>query len=343
MIESTQKSGLQAYHHAEAGAPAAGPATVRGGVGAGDSATTTLPFVGGGGAKAALDLAPDGAVPSDRLQQAEKALAQAMQAFASAGSPAASFTGDVARLLSRIMIEQAGEAKQNALRDRLNAREAAKADLLSQAGNMRDAAAKMMAGAVASLVTGTISGGLSIGAAAVSLGASVGQIGNMASHMKATGTATDAANAAADEMGNASKILNSANLGKADKTRLTSVVDNAAKAKTAAEQAVSQAADSFRLASAKADAAANLGRLGEAIGNLGKSIGAGTDAHYQAAAKASDAQAAEDAAEAQYTQQRSDMKKDVQDATSDMIKQIIAFIKELRDAEVEAMRAITRA
>lgn len=314
---------------------------VSGGVGADQRADGSLPPPRDGRlpnvAFPGADLSPA------RLKEAEAALQRALEGFAAAGSPAASFTGDIAKLLSRIMIEQAGEAKQNALRDRLNAREAARGDLLSQAHNMHEAASKMMAGAVASLVTGTISGALSIGAAGVSLGTSVGQIRNMTSQIDATRTATEAASAATDEVGNASKILKNAGLGKTDKAQLASVIDTAGRAKTAAEQAASQAADAFRLASAKADAAVNLGRLGEAIGGLGRSIGSGSEAHYQAGAKADDARAAEEAAQAQYTQQTADMKKDVQDAAADMIRQIIAFIKELRDAEVEAMRAITRA
>ncbi len=344
MVEGIHKPGVPASYHTDTAGAAAGSDKVKGGVGVDGAGGKTLPTVAGqAAAKAPLDLAPGGEVPADDLRQAEKALAQALQAFAAAGSPAESFTGDIARLLSRIMIEQAGEARQNALRDRLNARDAAKADLLSQAGNLRDAASKMVAGAVANLVTGSLSGLLSIGAAGISLGTSFGQIRNMTSNMSATKTATETANAATEEIGNASKILKNASLGKADKAQLNTVVDTATRAKTAAEQAASQAADAFRLANAKADAAINLGKLGEAIGGLGKSIGSGTDAHYQAMAKTSDAQATEDAAEAQYTQQTVEMKKAVQDAASDMMKQIIAFIKELRDAEVEAMRAITRA
>ncbi len=36
------------------------------------------------------------------------------------------------------------------------------------------------------------------------------------------------------------------------------------------------------------------------------------------------------------------MKKDMQESMNDMIKQIINFIKEMREAEVEAMRALTK-
>ena len=40
---------------------------------------------------------------------------------------------------------------------------------------------------------------------------------------------------------------------------------------------------------------------------------------------------------------RSSTKKEIGDQMNEMIKQIINFIKEMQDAEVDAMRAITRA
>lgn len=80
------------------------------------------------------------------------------------------FSGSTIDLLSRALVEMAGEQRKQALESRLAAREAAKTQLEGQADAMRDAAAKMIAGAIVAAV-------LQIVAAAVSIGASMGALG----------------------------------------------------------------------------------------------------------------------------------------------------------------------
>jgi hypothetical protein len=77
----------------------------------------------------------------------------------------------------------------------------------------------------------------------------------------------------------------------------------------------------------------------------GQGINAGgtsTDSKAQAEAKKLEAQGSRDAAEAQEAQQTADSKKQMEEALNDMIKQIINFLKEMREAEVDAMRSLTK-
>jgi hypothetical protein len=55
-------------------------------------------------------------------------------------------------ILGRLLIQQSASEAKSALDDRLAAREAARLDLMAQAGTMRQEAAQMIAGAVVSLV-----------------------------------------------------------------------------------------------------------------------------------------------------------------------------------------------
>lgn len=77
---------------------------------------------------------------------------------------------------------------------------------------------------------------------------------------------------------------------------------------------------------------------------IGKAVGTGqsADGMMQAEAKKMEAQGARDAAEAQEFQQIADNKKQMEDALNDMMKQIINFLKEMREAEVDAMRSLTK-
>jgi hypothetical protein len=82
------------------------------------------------------------------------------------------------------------------------------------------------------------------------------------------------------------------------------------------------------------------GGMGSLTNSLGSSFGSAQ--FSQAAAKTDEADAKRDAAEAEMHKMQGEANQHLQQGMSDMMKQIINFIKELKDAEVESMRSITR-
>ena len=243
------------------------------------------------------DLAPgDLSTPQD-IKNKLASLQNAAKLTADLPPATSAYVGNIAKFLARAMIEMASEQRQNALADRMAARETAKAELISQAGQMEKAADKMAQGALTSLITGVIGGAISVGA---SLGGAIAG----ASQLSKMSTATGMKGATPDAI---------------------------AAAKTAFDkgQTISSTASSFA-------------QVGTAFGDITKTGGSSSDGRLQADAKREEAQGSRHAAEAQYAQQAAELKKDVQDTMSEMIKQIINFIKELKEAEVDAMRALTR-
>jgi len=256
-------------------------------------------------------------------------------------APVMAFIGDLAKLLARVMIEQASEQRQNALNDRLAARETAKGELMSQAQQMDNAAAKMMSGALTSIITAAIGGAISIGGSLTGALGTMSQLGKMGTQAKATETATKQMSQANDEISNLSKLMK----GTTDPKELSSLnqkLDAAKNAQQAASTAQQSSSNLFNVANTKSSMIGGFGQAGSSLGDTTSRTGAGADARQQAEAKGMDAQGARDAADAQVAQQQADLKKELQDSLSDMIKQIINFIKELKEAEVDAMRALTK-
>lgn len=219
------------------------------------------------------------------------------------GNPAFDFSAvvdNIAKFLARAMIENAGEQRQNALNDRLAARESAKAELVSQADKMEKAADKMATGAIVNLVAGVIGGAMSIGGSAFSAVKGMSQIKEM-------------------------KGLVGEMKGK----------DISAQSFKTAETQFGGVNSQMQLTAAKSQIVAS-------SGDMTKMLGSSSDARLQAEAKREDAGGARDAADAQVAQQQAELSKDTQDTMNEMVKQIINFLKELKDAEVDAMRALTR-
>jgi len=291
--------------------------------------------------KLIADLAPGDVDTPEKLASMLGAFEAAATVVEDPGSPVMAFVGDLAKLLAKVMIEQASEQRQNALKDRLAARETARGELMSQAQQMTDAAQKMMTGAITSIVTASIGGALSVfGSLAGGIG-TLSQLGKMGNQAKATAAANKALTQATDEVSNLSKILKGAS-NPTQIAQLNAKLDPAKNAMSAAQAAQTAAGNLFSVANTKSGIAGAFGQAGSALGDTTSRAGSGVDAKQQADAKALDAQGSRDAAEAQYAQQQADLKKELQDSLSDMIKQIINFIKELKEAEVDAMRALTK-
>ena len=100
-------------------------------------------------------------------------------------------------------------------------------------------------------------------------------------------------------------------------------------------------ADTAKL-SAIGGKASNVSQLGGGISSLGSGAANFASTQSQAAAKEIESEGAILAAEAEETKSEGDIAREQQQSLDETTKQLIAFIKELRDAEVEQMAAITR-
>ncbi|WP_378940821.1 hypothetical protein [Mesorhizobium sp. ANAO-SY3R2] len=249
---------------------------------------------------AVYNLAPGDVSAPGALEAKLTSLQNAAKLLADLPPETTAFVGNIAKFLARAMIEMAGEQRQNALADRMNARETAKAELMNQADSMDKAADKMTEGALTALIAGVIGGAISI---AGSLGTAVSGLSQL--------------------------------------SKMSTAIQSM-KGMTPQEAATSLASNAFAKAQSATQVYAGIGQLATSSGEIVKTAGSTTDARLQADAKRQEAQGMRDAADAQFAQQTAELKKEVQDTMNDMIKQIINFIKELKDAEVEAMRALTR-
>jgi hypothetical protein len=233
------------------------------------------------------DLAPSGELPPEEMNAALSRLETAAAAL----DRLFNSEGNIIDLLARVMIEQAAQQRKDALEERLAAREQAKSQLLDQAGKMKEAAEKMLSGALVAMITAIVVAVVTVAISAYSIG-------------KAGQGLTAAKDAKGLE-------------GGAQQARLAQA--SALSGKGQAWGGVSQ----------------SLSGLATGVGNYAK-------ADYEAQSKKIEAEGSEMAAEAQYSQSQADIKKEMQDALNQLIQSIINFIKEMKEAEVNMMQAITR-
>ena len=299
-----------------------GDKSVRSGV---NADLQNVPQAGQGAQAGAVnDLTPAGGAAGDVLGK----LNAANGAAGKVADPAFDFSaavGNIAKFLARAMIETAGEQRQNALNDRLAARETAKAELVSQADKMEKAADKMAAGAITNLVAGVIGGAMSIGGSTFSTVKGMGQL----TEMKDVLGSLKIANADAVQLGKLEKLAPGMS-----KMAPDSIAQSQGRLGGLDKQ--------FTALNSQMQVTATKSQVVTSSGDVTKMLGSTTDARLQAEAKREDAGGARDAADAQVAQQQAELKKDVQDTMNEMIKQIINFLKEIKDAEVDAMRALTR-
>ncbi|MGQ3211769.1 MAG: hypothetical protein ACT6U0_10175 [Shinella sp.] len=271
------------------------------------------------------DLTPGGIVPAGDVAERLAAVDKAAKAMADPAFDFSAVVGNIAKFLARAMIESAGEQRQNALADRLAARETAKAELISQAGKMEKAADKMAAGAITNLVAGMVGGAMSIGGSAFSTVKGMGQLAEMKGVLGSLKTA----NADAVQLGKLEKLAPGMS-----KLAPDAIAQN--------KGTLSGLDKQFNALNSQMQVTTAKSQIVTSSGDVTKMLGSTTDARLQAEAKREDAGGARDAADAQVAQQQAELKKDVQDTMNEMIKQIINFLKEMKDAEVDAMRALTR-
>ncbi len=222
--------------------------------------------------------------------------------------------------LAALLIKFANMGRQNALDQRLQARDAAKSDLEAQADNTREAALKNMIAGIAMAVVAVVAAVVSVFGAVKSVGQAKG-----AANMNKD------ANAMGKDAAQMSKISDRAQGSTA-----------AAKLKTDAGTK-SDAADSLKLDAKTMETKAvasgtKYGAISGAVSAVGQAVQKGIE--FDAANQTAEGQ--ELAAEAQVEQSNSDLAKKVMDDLEELVKSTIRFLKEMQTAETDLMANMTR-
>ncbi len=221
---------------------------------------------------------------------------------------------NAARILGRILVELGAQQRQEALDSRLLARSTARAELVAGADKLRDASSDLRDGAQKAMVTAAITSGVAIAAAGAG-----GVAGGMA-------------------MGTASKGMSTA--GQAA-TKAVDGMDDAAVTATKSLEAANKT-----LIGNKAGGIASIGQSfaagGGAAGTIGGAVSQQQSATGQADSQLDQAEGSELQAEAEVTRSEGELEANEQQALQEFVNQMIQFLKEMRDAEVEQMAVVTR-
>lgn len=221
--------------------------------------------------------------------------------------------------LSELLVKFAAMGRQNALDQRLEARDAAKGNMMGEAAEIREAAQKQITGAIISMVVAVVTAAISIAAAGLSIQGAAGAT-------KAAGKAGEVA----DEAAQAAKIAGRTG-GEAGK--------HIGRQADALNVQAQQLASQVQQISTKAQA---LSGIAQTISQLATSIAGGTKTILDSAAMVDQAEGKEMAAQAQEDQSNSDLAKKVMDDLEEMIRAAIQFLKEMQRAEVDLMANMTR-
>lgn len=218
---------------------------------------------------------------------------------------ATAVTADMATLFARIMIEQMSDQRKAALEDRLASRMNAKAELLDQAGKLKDSANQMMIGAIVSLVIGVVASAVSIA-------------GSISSMTKSVGSAKDMQGT----FGKMSKIDDiHSDVGKQEFALLTQEMTQ-----------LGQLAQKGNL----------IGQISNLVNSLGQSISGASTGISQAASKNTEAEGSASAARAEDDRAQGDIAKSVQDNLQELLKSIIAFLRDMQENQVQMMQSLTK-
>lgn len=217
-------------------------------------------------------------------------------------------SGGGAEEIAALMIKFSNLGRENALDQRLQAREAAKADLMASASESREAASKQIAAAIVGFVVSVVS-------AVVSLAGSISSAKNAVSALKETKEA--------NQMEKLAKIAESS--GDKSAPRLTEAAKNAGASAQAATLATQRSAD-----------------IGRALSQLAGGLGQLVSGVLEGAAKIDEAEGKEFEAEATDQQAQADIGKKIMDDIEEMVKAAIQFLKAMQSAEVDLMASMTR-
>lgn len=214
--------------------------------------------------------------------------------------------------MAAILIELASMQRQAALDQRVASRDMAKAQLLGQAAETREAAVKELVAAVVQMV-------VSIVAASITFAGSLGglaEIKKAGSKLKEIAGQTDQMN----------ELLKKG--AKTTDKAVTDIGDNITEIGKSADHALRKAE--------------NITMRFNAISQMVNALGEGIAGMVRASAKMDEAQGQALAAQAQDTQADGDVFKAFMESIDELIRTAIEFVKKMQDAEVELMATASR-
>lgn len=214
--------------------------------------------------------------------------------------------------IAAILIELASMQRQAALDQRVASRELAKAQLLGQAAETRQAAAKELVAAIVQMV-------VSIVAASITFAGAAGG----AKEIKKAGT----------------DLTEVANLTKNMNKLIKNGVDEGSDFISKLGAKITDIGKSADLSLRKAE---NITMRFNAISQMVNALGEGIGGMLRASAKMDEAQGQELAAQSQDTQADGDVFKAFMESIDELIRTAIEFIKKMQDAEVELMATASR-
>lgn len=266
------------------------------------------------------------AAPEESLQQLQQALEKLSAPNASIDTYISDYS-EILRYIGSVLIKNADAMRQSALSERMAAREAARSALLGQSEKLHEAAEKARTLAIICVVAVVALSVTSIAASAFSIRNAFREI--KINQMKARDLAlTDA------EIKNLKSLKDQISDPETEQSLAARIAEAEARkdniAKAAEEQIVP-----LRQRSRVADAVGQASVSGSNVLRSAEGI-------QQASIKATEADATLFAANAQYDQQHSDLKKDIYDRVRELAQQAISLHQHLLHSQAEAMRAITR-
>lgn len=271
-----------------------------------------------------LDIAPDAKLSPDELKAALDKVEAAVKMIASSVSP------NMVDLIARLAIEQAYNRMDEALDSRLLSRQVSKSELLQQAAEMNESADKMLAGAIVSLVLSVVMGGISLGMSVNSVRKAAPELGDL----------KDAANSISD-MSKKLKTLENIKLQNPnmDPAMMNKLDDAIGKLQTQLKSVQNQ----FQVITSNIQQLQNVAQNAQMANGIAQTIGNSTQSSLQASGKADEAEGARMAALAEDEKAQADIAKQMMDAVQELLRSIMAFLRDMQEAEVQMMQAITRA
>ncbi|MEM6677613.1 MAG: hypothetical protein AAGF48_15480 [Pseudomonadota bacterium] len=224
--------------------------------------------------------------------------------------------------IAELFLEMAQLQRKDALNSRLLAREAAMGQMIKEAGKMMDAADEMRKGAIFSLVFTVVAAAVTVAAAGFSARGQMKSLNGQKTQLEGDQMANSGSQM--QKMGQANKDieLETAGTGKIAAGKAKSIHGIEMQGSGVNSTLKNQILNSFS-------------QLLQGIGRAGEGF-------WNANAKDKEAEGRMIAADAEFQRSQGDIDRDIQNAMMEMANKIIEFVKQLKEAEVNQMAAITK-
>lgn len=274
----------------------------------------------------ALPRTRDQLTPEEALNQLEKGLEQLKGAEGNFDVYLSDYS-EILRYIGSVLIKNADAMRQNALSDRMAAREAARGALLGQADKLHEAAEKARMLAIISLV-------VVVALSVTTIASSAFSLRNSYKEIKLGQQKTKDLDIQQATVKNLKDLRNRVEDPQISERLSGRIAEAERKAESISKNAEAKLS-ALRQKTRYADAATQMSSAGSNVLRTAEGI-------QQANIKATEADATLLSAHAQYEQQQSDVKKELYDKVIELVQQSINLYRNMLQSQVEAMRALTR-